>query len=438
MEIGLEHSKHARTNAMPNPPRAIVLSFDRLSRRCLGCYGHEWIETPNLDRLAARAVVFDQHFAEFVEDEVSPKHAWWRGPSSLGGLQHAADSRSLFEALAGSGVETHLLVECLRDDVLQTRTIWPAAELVIGDDDSSEEGRGEDLEVTPLAQLVSRTEQELSDLAGQPQSSWLLWLKSRGIAWPCVATEVFAELYADELDSDDAHSGDGREFDPIKLAEVAYAACVTQLDHLVGRLLTSIDRLFGDDRPLLIITAAIGEPLGESEPLPLSHVTISPLQETWRLRDEIAHVPLLIAHATEVIEGSRRQELVQTIDLAPTLCDWFGLSMPSPAPTSSISKNGRSLLPLLQNKRAEWRKAISLQDCDGNAALRTRNDLLVERDAVNRIQNRDAGGHDNAERSFTQLFLKPEDVWELNDVAEQNLEQIAELHSRWPVGFGEA
>ena len=71
------------------PPRAIVLSFDHLSRRCLGCYGHEWIETPNLDRLAGRAVVFDQHFAA---DECAPLKC--------------GDSSPLWLILSQAGVET--------------------------------------------------------------------------------------------------------------------------------------------------------------------------------------------------------------------------------------------------------------------------------------------------------------------------------------------
>src|SRR5262245_29480259 len=33
----------------------------------LGCYGNEWIATPNLDRMAAEGVVFDNHFAASLD-----------------------------------------------------------------------------------------------------------------------------------------------------------------------------------------------------------------------------------------------------------------------------------------------------------------------------------------------------------------------------------
>lgn len=42
--------------------RAVFLLFDSLNRAALGCYGGTAIQTPNFDRLARRAVVFDQHF----------------------------------------------------------------------------------------------------------------------------------------------------------------------------------------------------------------------------------------------------------------------------------------------------------------------------------------------------------------------------------------
>lgn len=63
-------------------------------------------------------------------------------------------------------------------------------------------------------------------------------------------------------------------------------------------------------------------------------------------------------------------------------------------------------------------------------ALRNRNFLLIERDAIRRFQNRDSSCHADADESFTQLFLKPEDAWELNNIAEQNPEQITLMRDR--------
>jgi arylsulfatase A-like enzyme len=42
----------------------IVISTDTWRADYLGCYGNDWIQTPNLDRLATEGVVFDNFYAE--------------------------------------------------------------------------------------------------------------------------------------------------------------------------------------------------------------------------------------------------------------------------------------------------------------------------------------------------------------------------------------
>src|SRR5580704_7164679 len=44
--------------------KVLVLHTSAFHLGFLGCYGNTWIETPHLDRLAAEAVVFDQHHAD--------------------------------------------------------------------------------------------------------------------------------------------------------------------------------------------------------------------------------------------------------------------------------------------------------------------------------------------------------------------------------------
>src|SRR5258707_14289088 len=44
--------------------RVTLIIADGLQTAALGLYGNDWIATPNLNRLATEAVVFDQHFAD--------------------------------------------------------------------------------------------------------------------------------------------------------------------------------------------------------------------------------------------------------------------------------------------------------------------------------------------------------------------------------------
>ncbi|RLE41787.1 sulfatase, partial [Candidatus Woesearchaeota archaeon] len=42
----------------------IVLMEDSLRRDHLGCYGNDWIKTPNIDRFASDSIIFDYAYAE--------------------------------------------------------------------------------------------------------------------------------------------------------------------------------------------------------------------------------------------------------------------------------------------------------------------------------------------------------------------------------------
>ena len=360
------------------PPRAIVLSLDQLSRRCLGCYGHEWIETPNIDRLASRGVVFDQCFSS---------------PAPEFGLRDAA--MSLCEGFCDVRIVVHQLCES------------PASET----DEFSE---------TAFGQLMTAAEKALVELSCDQTSPWLLWLESSGIGWPGLATSQFVELYADELDDDDV----SEELIEIREIEVAYAALLTQFDHSLGRLLATIDQLFGDAPPLIVVVAAHGQGVCEIEMLsPFADRSAELTADAGSFRDELVHVPLLIAGATRESLGSRRSELVTPADVVSTLEDWFGHS-PATGPKSETI----SLLPLLRNEECSWRSELFFQDAEGGAAVRTELILFVQSDAT--LQSATMRSADERDDDSTGwLFLKPEDVWEINNVAEQNPEQVATLRA---------
>jgi len=353
------------------PPRAIVIALDELSRRCFGCYGHEWIETPNLDRLAARGVVFDQCLAS---------------PADEPALRDA--TLSWIEQMQRKGVTVRWLREPNEPANVDL----------------------EDLSKASLAQLVTQAEQTLEELSQAPEASWLLWLESRGIGWPGLATPQFVELYADELDDVPADLVGFREI------EVAYAALLTQFDHLVGQLMATTARLFGDASPMLIVMSAHGQSVGEVEMLAsFANPTSGLSPDANPFRDEFVHPPLLIAGGARDMLGSRRSELVVPADIRPTLSEWFGISA-----TTMSARDERSLLPLLQNTECVPRSVLHLKDDDGGTAVRTGDFYFIQPKVLEQADESDLSGW---------LFLKPEDVWELNDVASQYPDQVAQLRA---------
>lgn len=55
----------AATGKPVRPPNVLFIAVDDL-RPELGCYGSSFIKTPNIDRLASSAVVFDRHYVQFA------------------------------------------------------------------------------------------------------------------------------------------------------------------------------------------------------------------------------------------------------------------------------------------------------------------------------------------------------------------------------------
>lgn len=54
----------------------VMIIIDTLRKDHCGCYGNEWIETPNLDALAKESAVFDAAYPESLPTLPSaPRHA---------------------------------------------------------------------------------------------------------------------------------------------------------------------------------------------------------------------------------------------------------------------------------------------------------------------------------------------------------------------------
>lgn len=359
------------------PRHAIILNLEHLSRRCLGFYGHEWIETPHLDQIASRGVVFDQCFSS---------------PAPLG----ATIDRMV------------RLCEHLQDKGIVVRQIR-----------ETEAIETDDVCKTSLAQLLAEAECTLAKLSHEMDSSWLLVVEASGIGWPGVATTQFAELYADELDDDLPE-----KLSEIREIETAYAALLTQFDHLLGGFFEMINRLTANAPPLIVFMANHGQSICEAEMLASYSDRFAESEaDAGAFRDELVHVPLVILDSTRKVLGDRRQELVTPADLIPTLAEWFGTSEQFLVDDSSVS-----LWPLLRNDQLPWRSEVFLRDEEGHAALRTQDVLFVQTDAVARLEH--APGHSEFENDESGwLWLKPEDVWEVSEVSSQHPEEVATLRA---------
>lgn len=91
-------------------------------------------------------------------------------------------------------------------------------------------------------------------------------------------------------------------------------------DHYLGKVLDTMDELGLWKDTMLIVNTDHGYLLGEHD---WWAKTIMPFY------NEIAHMPLFIWDPRSGKRNERRQSLVQTIDLAPTLLHYFGEDIPA-------------------------------------------------------------------------------------------------------------
>ncbi len=91
----------------------VVIVCNSLHLGFLGTYGNAWIETPNLDRLAAEGIVFDHHFPENLTT-LPTRRSWWTGRFGFaheeqGWTPLRPDERILPDFLWDRGVHTALI-----------------------------------------------------------------------------------------------------------------------------------------------------------------------------------------------------------------------------------------------------------------------------------------------------------------------------------------
>ena len=120
-----------------------------------------------------------------------------------------------------------------------------------------------------------------------------------------------------------------------------YLACVSYVDHQVGRLLDALDSSGFKENTIVVLWTDHGFHIGEKENW-----------EKFALWDQTTRVPLFF-HAPEVSkDGVKTRHPVTLTDLYPTLCELAGLPVPEQC-------DGMSLVPQLKNPDRK-KKSFSL------------------------------------------------------------------------------
>jgi len=119
---------------------------------------------------------------------------------------------------------------------------------------------------------------------------------------------------------------------------------VLAIDESLGRIMATLDSLGALDNTLIIFTSDHGYFYGEHG-----------LDQERRLAyEETARIPLLVRYSRVARAGSTPRQLTQTIDFASTILDITGVR-------DTVTRDGRSLVPVLDGSATSWRSSILLE-----------------------------------------------------------------------------
>ena len=335
--------------------KAIMVMFDSLNRHMLPPYGCDWVHAPNFQRLAERTVTFDRSFVgsmpcmparrELHTGRLNFLHRSW-GP-----LEPFDDSMP--EILKARGTHTHLISDhyhyweeggCTyhtrynnweiarghegdpwKADLNEPKTPHPNRRR--GDNpwmhqDWVNRGYMQDEAQMPQAKTFAMGLEFLE--CNHQHDNWFLQLETFDPHEPYFVPQRFKDLYDHDFSQfDDDWPGyapvtdETRELIPHM--RFLNAALISMCDHYLGTVLDKMDALGLWDDTMLIVNTDHGFLLGEHD---------------WWAKcrmpfyNEIAHTPLFIWDPRSAVACERRQSLVQTIDLAPTLLEFFGAPIP--------------------------------------------------------------------------------------------------------------
>jgi hypothetical protein len=236
-----------------------------------------------------------------------------------------------------------------------------------------------------------------SDLLVEQHEPFLLWLHTTGLGSVWDAPVELRNSYVDEGEPlpPDTTAVPSRElpsgFDPDELLGFrrAYAGQVALLDTCVGALVGQLRESGLLERSALAVVSARGFPLGE-------HSLLGP--DSDRLHAELVHVPWLLRLPGGLGASARSSSLVQPADLMPTLLDACG------APRQP-GVYGASQMPLVRGETDRLRDLAVVRAPAGEQAVRTPAWYLCVRQAPLGLD------------AQSKLYVKPDDRWEINDVA---------------------
>lgn len=395
------------------PSNILVIVVDGLRASALGAYGNTSFATPALDRLAADGLLLDSCFAPSPDLE-DIYHALWNSVHPA-----RADSKPsilLPGALSDRGYSTKLVTdEPLLQSPAATAGFDEIVQLASERELSKHIVRTDDPSKTELACVFAAATESMQNAPrDKPQ---FIWLHARGMYGAWDAPIEFQESLLDEGDPPPLESAEPPDVfieadsDPDAAFRYAsaYAAQVIVLDECVESLLESMP---GGESWLVTLIGARSFPLGE-------HGRIGGIDS--RLYAETLHVPWLVRLPGNKGNLTRSGLLTSHLDILPTLLDGTNAEVTF----DSSNCDGASVIPLATATPTVWRDAV-ISSSESAAGIRT------SAWSLRRDRNKSSDVHKSSRVASPEpeLYVRPDDRWEANNIAKLCPDVVDELAAR--------
>lgn len=384
----------------------IVIMADSWRFDYLGCYGNTWIQTPNIDRLAAESVLFENAYAEGCPT-VPARRALFTGRYTLpysGWRKLEEGDITLTDVLWNRHMQTALVTDCpmLHLPGYGYGRGFNTVDFIRGHQWDSfyqplpttldldrfhrpvieTDARGKQVETGPsfLArkeledylplreswrtdedQMVARTVKAGIEYLEKVDKSYpfFLWFDSFDphepwdppSVWDPDLTCPYNPDYSGiELINPVATTTEGYLTEAeAHHVRMLYAEKITMVDKWLGILIDKLKELKLYDNSLIIFLSDHGEPFGNREH---GHGIMRKCRP-WPY-EELSHIPLIIKHPDGMT--GRVKSFVETTDIAPTIMDFVNTNVTKTSNVvnmlnrnpEEIPAQGKSLIPLMR------------------------------------------------------------------------------------------
>ncbi len=310
-------------------PNVILITIDTLRKDFLNCYGQEWIDTPNIDFLAANGILFENAYA--TSSTTSPSHVsiftslYPYNHGVIGNIYYKADKIPTFtQIMSEMNYKTGAAVSIvhLKKNICGLGNYFDTYHEPIDTTDTDK------WKLTNSGYSTVSAGIEFMD--ENHNNPFFLWLHVYDPHMPYIPTADYDYMYySGNPKSPEFNSMNDAFFDrlfninneqwmigirDINFFKRQYGAEITYIDDQIGRVLEALNRLNIDDNTIIAFTADHGESLGEHD-IYFNH---------WSLHDVEIAVPLILYYPKQLPKGKRIDDRVSIIDIAPTLLDVLG------------------------------------------------------------------------------------------------------------------